>query len=280
APRAGRRPRELPDQAEPAAARQALRQADPRDPRVPRVGGRGRDRGGGGARRDAACRNRGAAGRAAARGAADRDLVGGGVRMRGGGRLSGRPRHDADGRAQARRARARARARGAGGAQAGRPRGRRSHRARDRGRRGRGGCARRASRLRDERDARKPLGTPGGGPGVRRRADGRGAEVDHPAGQGGRRMTARRWLSLRAGASDWLWVSLAVIVLDQATKFAITRSLREFDEIVLLPVLSIVRLHNEGAAFSFLSEASGWQRWFFTALAIAVSIGILIWLRR
>jgi len=93
-------------------------------------------------------------------------------------------------------------------------------------------------------------------------------------------MTARRWLSLRAGASDWLWVSLAVIVLDQATKFAITRSLREFDEIVLLPVLSIVRLHNEGAAFSFLSEASGWQRWFFTALAIAVSIGILIWLRR
>src|SRR5690606_280374 len=110
-------------------------------------------------------------------------------------------------------------------------------------------------------------------------ADGRGAEVDHPAGQGGRRMTARRWLSLRAGASDWLWVSLAVIVLDQATKFAITRSLREFDEIVLLPVLSIVRLHNEGAAFSFLSEASGWQRWFFTALAIAVSIGILICLR-
>lgn len=93
-------------------------------------------------------------------------------------------------------------------------------------------------------------------------------------------MSERRWFSLRAGASDWLWVSLFVIVLDQATKYAITRNLREFDEIVLLPVLSLMRLHNEGAAFSFLDDASGWQRWFFTGLGIAVSIGILVWLRR
>jgi len=93
-------------------------------------------------------------------------------------------------------------------------------------------------------------------------------------------MSERRWFSLRAGASDWLWVSLVVIVLDQVTKYAITRNLREFDEIVLLPVLSIVRLHNEGAAFSILDDASGWQRWFFTFLGIAVSIGILVWLRR
>ncbi len=93
-------------------------------------------------------------------------------------------------------------------------------------------------------------------------------------------MTERGWFSLRAGASNWLWVSLVVIVLDQVTKYAITRNLREFDEVVLLPMLSFVRLHNEGAAFSILDDASGWQRWFFTILGIAVSIGILIWLRR
>jgi signal peptidase II len=100
--------------------------------------------------------------------------------------------------------------------------------------------------------------------------------------EGGREhlMTERRWFSLRAGASNWLWISVIVVLLDQVTKAVITRRLEEFDEIVLLPVFSIVRLHNEGAAFSMLSDASGWQRWFFTILAIAVSIGILIWLRR
>ncbi len=94
-------------------------------------------------------------------------------------------------------------------------------------------------------------------------------------------MTAsRRWFSLRAGASDWLWVSLAVIVLDQLTKWLIAANLREFDQIPVLSILSIVRLHNEGAAFSILSDASGWQRWFFTALGLAVSVGILVYLRR
>ena len=54
----------------------------------------------------------------------------------------------------------------------------------------------------------------------------------------------------------------------------------EFDRIVLLPVLEIMRLHNEGAAFSFLSNAGGWQRWVFIGLAVAVSAAILVWLRR
>jgi signal peptidase II len=90
----------------------------------------------------------------------------------------------------------------------------------------------------------------------------------------------RRWFGLRAGASNWLWLALAVIVLDRVTKRIIMQRFDEFEEIVVLPVLNIIRLHNEGAAFSFLSTASGWQRWAFTALGIAVSIGILYWLRR
>ena len=95
-----------------------------------------------------------------------------------------------------------------------------------------------------------------------------------------RRMSERRWFSLRAGASNWLWLALVVIGLDQWTKYLITEHFEEFEQLVLLPVLEIMRLHNEGAAFSFLSDASGWQRWLFTALGLIVSAGILVWLRR
>lgn len=93
-------------------------------------------------------------------------------------------------------------------------------------------------------------------------------------------MSARHWFGLSAGASNWLWLAVAVIALDQYTKFLILERFDEFEELVLLPVLDIMRLHNEGAAFSFLSDASGWQRWFFIALGLTVSVGILVWLRR
>ena len=82
------------------------------------------------------------------------------------------------------------------------------------------------------------------------------------------------------GASNWLWLTLLVILVDQWTKRLVTSRLDEFEAVVLLPVLDFMRLHNEGAAFSFLSNASGWQRWFFITLAIGVSGGILVWLRR
>ncbi len=93
-------------------------------------------------------------------------------------------------------------------------------------------------------------------------------------------MSSRRWFALNAGASNWLWLSVAVIALDQVTKYLIREHFAEFEELVLLPVLEFMRLHNEGAAFSFLSGASGWQRWVFVALGIGVSFGILVWLRR
>jgi signal peptidase II len=93
-------------------------------------------------------------------------------------------------------------------------------------------------------------------------------------------MSERRWFALKAGASNWLWVAVAVAVLDQWTKSLITDNLEEFERIVLLPVFEIMRLHNEGAAFSFLSDAAGWQRWMFIGLGVVVSVGILVWLRR
>jgi signal peptidase II len=93
-------------------------------------------------------------------------------------------------------------------------------------------------------------------------------------------MTERRWFALNAGASNWLWLTLIVIGLDQWTKYLIMQNFAEFERLTLLPVLEFMRLHNEGAAFSFLAGASGWQRWLFTGIGLAVSIGILIWLRR
>ena len=93
-------------------------------------------------------------------------------------------------------------------------------------------------------------------------------------------MTQRRWFGLNAGASNWLWLGMVTIALDQWTKSLIVDRFDVFDRIVLLPVLEIMRLHNEGAAFSFLSNAGGWQRWVFIGLAVAVSAAILVWLRR
>jgi signal peptidase II len=93
-------------------------------------------------------------------------------------------------------------------------------------------------------------------------------------------MTERRWFGLQAGASNWLWLAVSVMALDQWTKSLIVDRFEEFDKIVLLPVLEIMRLHNEGAAFSFLSTASGWQRWLFVGLGVLVSGAILVWLRR
>ncbi len=81
--------------------------------------------------------------------------------------------------------------------------------------------------------------------------------------------------------SGWRWLPLAalVVALDQASKAWIERHFALYESVPLLPVLDITRLHNPGAAFSFLAGAGGWQRWFFTGLALVVSAGIVVWLR-
>ncbi|HYK26082.1 MAG TPA: signal peptidase II [Steroidobacteraceae bacterium] len=78
----------------------------------------------------------------------------------------------------------------------------------------------------------------------------------------------------------WLPVALLVILLDQLTKNWIAHHFAYGSRVVLLPVLEITLRYNRGAAFSMLADASGWQRWFFTGLALAVAIGIIEWLRR
>lgn len=88
------------------------------------------------------------------------------------------------------------------------------------------------------------------------------------------------WFTPTRGGSSWLWLSAFVILLDQATKAVINSSMELYDRIEVLPILEITRLHNTGAAFSMLADASGWQRWFFIGLALIVSVVLMIWLRR
>ncbi len=78
----------------------------------------------------------------------------------------------------------------------------------------------------------------------------------------------------------WLWLSLLVIVLDQLSKYFVSNWLQLYESVAVLPFFNFTLLHNPGAAFSFLADAGGWQRWFFTAIALIVSVVIVAWLRR
>ena len=79
---------------------------------------------------------------------------------------------------------------------------------------------------------------------------------------------------------NYLWLSLLALILDQASKLAIDANMPLYQSIPLLPSFNLTYVHNTGAAFSFLSTAGGWQRWFFAGLALVVSIGITVWLTR
>lgn len=77
-----------------------------------------------------------------------------------------------------------------------------------------------------------------------------------------------------------IWLSGIVIALDQVSKFLIDNSLRVYESVPLLPFFQLTYLRNEGAAFSFLAQQSGWQRWFFVALSSAASVALAWWLSR
>ncbi len=82
------------------------------------------------------------------------------------------------------------------------------------------------------------------------------------------------------GALAWLWVSVIVVALDQASKWWIMQNFELYQRLEILPVFGLTRLHNSGAAFSFLAGASGWQRWFFVVIASLVAVLIIFWLAR
>ena len=85
----------------------------------------------------------------------------------------------------------------------------------------------------------------------------------------------------RYGRLAWLWLSLLVFVVDQASKLYAEDVLTLYQQVVVIPdYFSWTLAYNTGAAFSFLAGASGWQRWFFAAVALVVSVVLVIWLKR
>lgn len=78
----------------------------------------------------------------------------------------------------------------------------------------------------------------------------------------------------------WIWLAGLVLGLDLLTKQIAESVLQYGQPVYVLPVLDFTLLYNKGAAFSFLANESGWQRWFFTAIAIGVSIMLISWLKK
>ncbi len=78
----------------------------------------------------------------------------------------------------------------------------------------------------------------------------------------------------------WLWLALIVLILDQSIKWLVLLTFQPSETVTLLPNVNLTLMFNEGAAFSFLADAGGWQRWFFTLLAFAVTVVLTLWLLR
>jgi len=74
----------------------------------------------------------------------------------------------------------------------------------------------------------------------------------------------------------WLWLSAAIIVIDQISKQLIVKNFAEYERMALIPYLDFYRVHNTGAAFSMMSSMPPWA---FVLLGTAVSLGILVWMR-
>ena len=86
--------------------------------------------------------------------------------------------------------------------------------------------------------------------------------------------------STNARFVTWIVVAAVVVIADQITKWAIVEWIPLYDKVPLNSFLNLTHQKNQGAAFSFLADAGGWQRWFFVALSSIVSAVIAVWLWR
>ena len=85
----------------------------------------------------------------------------------------------------------------------------------------------------------------------------------------------------RFGRLGWLVLSVLVLVIDQVSKAHFEGSLQMFQQIVVIPdYFSWTLAYNTGAAFSFLADSGGWQRWLFALIAVVVSAVLVVWLKR
>ncbi len=89
-------------------------------------------------------------------------------------------------------------------------------------------------------------------------------------------------LTLKQSGVRWLWLALLIFIADIGIKLVVMNSMGYGWEnrIEILPFFNLLYVHNYGAAFSFLSDQAGWQRWFFTAIAFGVTALLSFWMRR
>lgn len=91
-----------------------------------------------------------------------------------------------------------------------------------------------------------------------------------------------RSLSLKESGVRWLWLAALIFILDIGIKFLVMGNMGYgwANRIEILPFFNLLYVHNHGAAFSFLSDQAGWQRWFFTAIAFVVCGMLSFWMRK
>ena len=78
----------------------------------------------------------------------------------------------------------------------------------------------------------------------------------------------------------WLVLSLLLFAVDYMTKAVVVANMKLYESIEILPIFNFTYMHNYGAAFSFLSDAGGWQRWFFSGIAVVISLLLTYWLKK
>jgi len=79
---------------------------------------------------------------------------------------------------------------------------------------------------------------------------------------------------------NWMILAAVVVIADQITKSIATAELILYKSVAVMPMFNFTLMHNEGAAFSFLSDAGGWQRWFFTVISFVVSVLLIFWIKK
>ena len=88
---------------------------------------------------------------------------------------------------------------------------------------------------------------------------------------------ARKPSKSASGMLQWLGLALVILIADQFTKVLIVGTYQLGDSTMVTQFFNVVRVHNSGAAFSFLAGAGGWQRWFFTVIGVGAAL-IILWL--
>lgn len=78
----------------------------------------------------------------------------------------------------------------------------------------------------------------------------------------------------------WLWLSLVAIVVDLASKYVVVQRFELYESVNVLPIFNLTYVRNYGAAFSFLADHGGWQKFFFLGLAIVISTALIVMLWR